>query len=63
MFFYWSWFERELQNIICKHFKKPITLHDGVYTQDKAEFDSLDIRALEQELYDAYPMGMKLSND
>lgn len=61
MFFYWSWYERELQNIICRHFKKPITLHDGVYTQNKDEFDALDIEDLEREMNDAYDMGMKLS--
>ena len=61
MFFYWSWYERELQNIICKRFNQPITLHDGVYTQNKDEFDALDVEDLEREMNDAYDMSMKLS--
>ena len=43
MFFYWTFFERKIQNIIAKRFKYPFTLHDCVYTQNKEEYDSLDI--------------------
>ncbi len=38
LFFRWTYWEREVQNIISKKFIKPHTLHDGVYTQDINEF-------------------------
>ena len=43
MFFIWTFDERKIQDIISREFKYPKTLHDAVYTQNKEEFDRLDI--------------------
>jgi len=63
MFYYWTYFEREIQNIIAKEFKYPKRLHDAVYTQDKDDFDKLHIESLEKEILSTTGTPIKLSID
>lgn len=63
MFFWWTYFEREAQNIIAKEFKYPKTLHDAVYTQREEEISGLDIIALEDEIFKHTKIPIKLSLD
>lgn len=61
MFFWWTYFEREIQNIITKELKYPKTLHDAVYTQDEDNFNKLDIKKLEEKILNKTNIPMKLS--
>ena len=58
MFFYWTYKERQIQDIISKRFNRPITLHDAVYTQDKVEMDNLDIDSIKEEIH--RDLGLKI---
>lgn len=60
MFYWWTYFEREIQNIIAKELKYPKTLHDAVYTQDEDNFNKLDIKKLEEEILNKTDIPMKL---
>lgn len=61
MFFYWTYYEREIQNIICKYFKYPITLHDAVYAQNINELKDLDITKIETAIFEETAIRIKLS--
>lgn len=63
MFYYWTYFEREIQNIIVKEFKYPKTLHDAIYTQDENEFNKLNIERLEKEIVTATEVPIKLGTE
>ena len=39
MFFYWTYSERVIQDLIAKEFKRPVTLHDAVYSKDEPKID------------------------
>lgn len=63
MFYYWTYFEREIQDIIAKQFKYPKTLHDAVYTQDKESYTKLDIEDLEKEILTSTGIPIRLSTE
>ena len=60
MFYLWTYFEGEARKIVESHLKQPISLHDAVYTQDKASFDQLDVKAVEVEILQKIGIPLKL---
>ena len=60
MFYYWTFKEREIQNIIADNFKYPITLHDAVYTQYEQEFNRLNIEDIEKKILKELDIAIKL---
>ena len=60
MFYLWTYFEGEARKIVESHLKQPISLHDAVYTQDKASFDQLDVKAVEAEILQKIGIPLKL---
>lgn len=34
LFFYWTYYERQIQDVMCKYISNSLPLHDAVYTQD-----------------------------
>lgn len=63
MYFYWTFFEREIQNVIASNFKYPKTLHDAVYTQNREEFDALDLTKIESDILSKTGIKIKLEID
>ena len=58
MFYLWTYFEGEARKIVASHLKQAISLHDAVYTQDKASFDQLNVQTVEDEIL--YKIGIPL---
>ncbi len=58
MFFYWTYTERRMQNVIAGYFENPITLHDGVYTQDRKEIEAISINEVEDKIREETGYGV-----
>ncbi len=61
MFHFWTFYERQIQDVMSRYFSNPLPLHDAVYTQDKDEFEDFDIVECEQCIYDE--TGIKIGLD
>ena len=50
LFFCWTYFERKIQNIMCKYIPNPLPLHDAVYSQSNElpPKDFLEAKILEE---------------
>ena len=61
-FFTWTWYERQIQDIMTKYVKNPITLHDGIYTQSRGEFTWLrkQLSRIESDILLQTEIPMKL---
>lgn len=60
LYFYWTFVERQIQNLIAKQFKNPITLHDAVYTQEFGEFQTIDTQRIQQEIKEKLHIDIEL---
>ncbi len=60
VYFYWTYYEREIQNIIAQNFRYPKTLHDAVYTQNKEEFENIDLFLIEKQISEETGIPIKL---
>ncbi len=60
LFYYWTFKEREIQNMLAREFKYPLTLHDAVYTQDIEEFKRLNIQQVEDNIFQELQISIKL---
>lgn len=60
MFYLWTYFEGEARKIVQQHLKQPITLHDAVYTQNKASYDAMVVKTVEDEIEQKLGIPLKL---
>lgn len=63
MFFYWTYYERKIQNVIACSFRYPLTLHDAVYTQYYDNFKNLSLDSLIQTIKEETNFDIKLACD
>jgi len=64
-FFVWTWHERQIQNIITSYVSNPITLHDGIYTQSRAEHLILikQKKMIQREIYQQLGIHINLQTE
>ncbi|SMP87548.1 hypothetical protein SAMN06313540_1129 [Epsilonproteobacteria bacterium SCGC AD-308-E02] len=63
LFFYWTYMERKIQNIVARVFKSPITLHDAVYTQNKEEYDMMNIERIQKQIKEELDLNIKIEKE